>query len=284
MPFSPLRLQVPESLRHAVEAALTASAFGPFVVSGADAGEADALFVDASACADKPAARAANPAVIVVLPPGAADPAMLGWLQQGAADVIGADDLLAGSFGQRLRVAIERHRLDRDAHQAYATDLGTGLPHRQQLVEHMSHLMALREREPAPMAVLVLRIEGFETTVARFGREAANVLRRKLAVRLRAGVRASDVVASLDETSFAVLLAALLAPADAERVGTKLVSALQLPFKISGQDIPVAVALGLARHPEDGAQPDALLSRAAGLAAAATAQGRGRPGTAANDD
>ena len=36
-----------------------------------------------------------------------------------------------------------------DARKAYATDLETGLPHQQQLIEHMSHLLALREREPA---------------------------------------------------------------------------------------------------------------------------------------
>ena len=53
------------------------------------------------------------------------------------------------------------------------------------------------------MAVLVLRVEGLETITARFGREAANVLRRKLAVRLRAGVRANDVVASLGDDSYA---------------------------------------------------------------------------------
>ncbi|HQN39231.1 MAG TPA: diguanylate cyclase, partial [Thermoanaerobaculia bacterium] len=91
-------------------------------------------------------------------------------------------------------------------------------------------LIALRERQPAPMAVLVLRIEGFESVSARFGREAANVLRRKLAVRLRAGVRASDVVASLGDDSYAVLLAALLAPGAAAHVGAKLLTVLRAPF------------------------------------------------------
>ena len=52
----------------------------------------------------------------------------------------------------------------------------------------------------------------------RLGREAANVLRRKLGVRLRAGVRASDVVASLGDDGFAVLLGSILSPADAHRV------------------------------------------------------------------
>ena len=76
--------------------------------------------------------------------------------------------------------------MERAARKAYATDLQTGLPNRQQLIEHMSQLLALRGREPAPMALLVLRVEGFATTEARLGRESANVLRRKVAVRLEA--------------------------------------------------------------------------------------------------
>jgi diguanylate cyclase (GGDEF)-like protein len=177
---------------------------------------------------------------------------------------------------------VERRRIDRQARQAYATDLATGLPHRQQLVEHMSHLIALRERQPAPMAVLVLRIEGVELAGARLGREAANVLRRKIAVRLRAGVRASDVVAALGDDSYAVLLAALLAPGDASHVGAKLLTALRAPFQIAGQEVMVATALGIALYLQDGAQPEALLARASALAASAHAEGR-HSVAAAND-
>ena len=152
--------------------------------------------------------------------------------------------------------------------------------------------LALREREPAPMALLVLRIEGLATTRARLGEPAAQVLRRKIAVRLRAGVRASDIVAALDDDCYAVLLGAMLAAADAARVGAKLQLAMLEPFKIAGADVAVATAVGIAQYPDDGNQPDALLRRAVGLATSAQAQGRaghanagagGVPG-AANDE
>ena len=216
------------------------------------------------------------------------------WLKLGAHDVLTTDECTASVLPRRIRIAIERQRVEREARTAYATDLGTGLPHEQQLVEHMSHLLALREREPSPMALLVLRIEGLATTQARLGVEAANVLRRKLAVRLRAGVRASDVVASLGDDSFSVLLAAMLAASDAQRVGAKLLASLMVPFKVAGQDVVVAAALGIAQYPEDGNQPQALLQRAVGLANSSPAQGRagfanfteigGSAPAAANDD
>ena len=188
----------------------------------------------------------------------------------------------AAANGRAIRLAVQRKRLERAARKAYATDLGTGLPNHAQLLEHMSHLLALREREPAPMALLVLRVEGLSATSLALGSEAAQVLRRKLAVRLRAGLRASDVVAALGNDAFAVLLAWIDAPADAKRVADKLVLALQQPFKVAGQPQAVSVALGLSRYPEHGRQADDLLRRALGQAGAAAA-GDSRT-TAANDE
>lgn len=284
--------------------ALQSSAFGPFelrTLPGQADGPAEqsaALIVAAATSEDashrpvQPADARADTAVLVVVE--SLDPAVvLDWLRRGAQDVLLADELDAPSLPLRVRAAIERQRTAREARTAYATDLETGLPHRQQLIEHMSQLIALREREPAPMALVVLRIEGLATTAARLGREASNVLRRKLGVRLRAGVRASDVVAALDDDSFAVLLGSLLAPTDAARVGEKLLKALMEPLRVAGHDVAVASALGIAQYPQDGAQPDTLLRRASGLAAAAAAQGRaglsnfdeaGGPPAAANDD
>ena len=125
---------------------------------------------------------------------------------------------------------------------AYSTDPGTGLPHRQQLVEHLSQLLALREREPSPMAVLALRIDVAGGGDAASAAADATLLRRKVGVRLRAGVRASDVVAAVDDEAFAVLLGSILAPADADRVAAKLVAALVAPFRVGGGERSLAVA------------------------------------------
>ncbi len=285
-------------------AALAASEFGPFAVEMCADRDAilarlahaacDALVLDDGSDAIDIAAEVSREIAILVVSPDLAPARVLAWLDRGVQDVLLAAEVDAAALPQRLRAAIERKRLEHDARTAYATDLDTGLPHQQQLIEHMSQLLALREREPAPMAVLALRIEGLATTQARFGREAANVLRRKVGVRLRAGVRASDVVAALADDSFAVLLGSILTPDDAQRVGAKLLKSLLSPWRVAGQDVTVSAALGIGQYPQDGAQPDALLRRAVGLAAAAQAQGRAgfsnfgaagaAPVTAANDE
>jgi GGDEF domain-containing protein len=208
------------------------------------------------------AARAALVAVVTL--PDAEH--ALGWLRRGADDVLAPEELAGAAGWRRLRFAIERRRRLEGRQPAYATDPATGLPHRQQLVEHLSHLLALREREPAPMAVLALRVEA--PVVAEAADDIA-LLRRKIAVRLRGAVRASDVVASVDDDSFVVLLGAVLSPADAARVADKLAGALVAPYKIGVTELAVAVAVGIAHYPQDGNQADRLLRRALALAAVA---------------
>ena len=266
--------------------ALSRSPFGPFelhpcttpeqLTSLLIAHHCDALILTVGVSAELEAAAvdAGTDIAMLVVVAGLDVPAIVDWQERGAQDVLLRAELDSPTLGARVRGAIRRKHQQREVRHAYSTDLETGLPHQQQFIEHVSQLLALREREPAPMAVLVLRVEGLATTEARLGRDSANSLRRKIGVRLRAEVRASDVVAALGGDNYAVLLGSILSPEDAPRVGAKLTKALMKPFKVAGQQVAITSALGIAQYPQDAAQPDALLRRAVGLAASATAPGR----------
>lgn len=221
---------------------------------------------------------------VLVLTPACPQAAALELMQRGVQDIVQQTQWGQHGLARSLRWAIERHRLDRQARKAYATDLETGLPNRGQLLEHINHLLALRQREPSPMALLVLRLAGLSTVRERLGREGANVLRRRLAVRLRAGVRASDVVASLGTDVFGVLLASTEKPADAEHVAHKLLQALHKPISVTGQHLLVAATVGVGLYPEQAQDADGLL-RLATMAATRPhlANSIGRR-AAANDD
>lgn len=283
---------------------LWGSAYGPFVVQRcatlAEAAEQlrmqpqDAVVIemrDPSSLLVWPALSQAvlDAAVVVVTPePDVAVATRL--LQLGVQDVLAPVD--ASTLGRVLRLAIERKQLDQTARKAYATDLSTGLPNHMQLLEHMTHLVALRAREPAPMALIVLRIEGLAAMAVILGAESTNVLRRKVAVRLRSGLRASDVVASIGADTFAVLLAWIEASDDGDRVMAKLAQSLTQAFNVSGRECHVTVAAGLALFPSQAADAESLMRRALGQAASVAPMGslgmahaadRG-PGAAANDE
>lgn len=231
-------------------------------------------------------------AVVVLVTGGGAELAtIVNLLRAGVQDVVAPDDDIV--VARALRHAIERKRLERATRNAYATDLATGLPHQAQLLEHMNHLLALRERAPAPMVLIVLHLLGFGATVARIGDEAAKVLRRKVAVRLRGGLRASDVVASLGPDAFGILLGHVEALGHGERVVAKLARSMQQPFQVAGEPCAVAVTLGMALYPDHGKDAGSLLQRATAQAMslasdgpagfAARVESRG-PAPAANDD
>lgn len=285
---------------------LTDSPFGPFAVSPcASLAEAaarlraavpDAMLIEVRDAAELlawPALSHAvlDTAVVVAAPVTPATPEIaVQLLQLGVQDLLPAID--PATVARALRLGRERKRIEQAARKAYATDLSTGLPNHTQLQEHMSHLLALREREPAPMALIVLRIDGLARTGEMLGAEAANVLRRKAAVRLRAALRASDVVASIGADAFAVLLAWIDSPQDGDRVTAKLAQSLAKPFSVAGRQQTLAVSAGLASYPEHGKDAEALLRRALGQAASVATVGtaglasrvdRG-PSAAANDD
>ncbi len=285
----------------AVPAVSAASAFGPFelyVCDGLDdasqhlaAERFDAVLVaartaDARRLLTWPALSQATsePALLVLTvdEPGAELATLL--IRQGAQDVLPLSIDPVDALPRAIRLSVERKVQDRLARKAYAMDLTTGLPNQGQLLEHLSQLIALREREPAPMALLALRLEGLGDVDARLGSEPARVMRRKIAVRLRAGLRASDVVASLGGDAFAVLLPRFHDVRDAEHVAVKLASALRAPFMIAGQQVGLAAAYGVAHYPGDGNDAAELLRRAMGLAASApAARAAGARSAAAND-
>jgi len=113
----------------------------------------------------------------------------------------------------------------------------------------------------------VLRIQGVPQAVTHLGGEAANVLRRKVAVRLRGGLRASDVVASLGTDLFAVMLGRVDMVADGEGVAAKLLRALEQPFVLAGRNCSLAAVAGLASYPVHGKEAKVLLQRATAQAA-----------------
>jgi diguanylate cyclase (GGDEF)-like protein len=240
-----------------------------------------------------PALSQAVQGAAVVLATERPEPALAtSLIELGLQDVLALAEVSTPGGARALHLALLRAGIERESRNARVTDLDTGLPNQTQLMEHMNHLLALREREPAPMALLVVRVEGLATARAALGEAAASALRRKLAVRLRASLRASDVVATVGGDAFAALLAWIDAPVAAERVAAKLVQAMTVPLRIGTSETAVAVSIGIAHCPDHGKDAQALLQRAFAQAAGGAALGRAGfsnavergPASAANDE
>jgi diguanylate cyclase (GGDEF)-like protein len=272
------------------------SRWGPFTI--VDAGDvaaaarrlaqapADALLWAASPAAaqaalgpEGPLAGVARRLAVVIVAPGGLDDdddatdRARSLVELGVQDVLPSGSATPPAVARTIGLALQRQQRDARLRASHQTDLATGLPTHAQLLEHMTHLLALREREPAPMALIVLQVDGLAPAVGRAGSEAMAVLRRKVAVRLRAALRASDVVASIGDDRFAVLLAWMDAPDAGPRVAAKLCASLRQPFQIGGHAQRVTVHAGLAAYPGQGRDADSLMARALAQASSSATTG-----------
>jgi GGDEF domain-containing protein len=287
---------------------LAASPWGPFDVRPCASlevaaerlahGGCDALLLclpprDVERVATWPALSQAVLDTAVVVVTERPDPALATLLlARGVQDLLDGARSDAEDVARALHLALGRRRLERDARGAGATDLSTGLPDQVQLLEHVNHLLALREREPAPMALLVVRVEGLAGEETGPEDTTAAALRRKLAVRLRASLRASDVVASVGRDAFAVLLARLGEPDAGAGVAAKLARTMARPLRVGGHDWSVALRIGVAQYPAHGRDAQSLLRRAFAQAVGSVVAAdagfarlvEGARGAAANDE
>ena len=129
-------------------------------------------------------------------------------------------------FGERLRIAVDRHRVHR-----------------------------------RPFALVIVDLDDFKAINDRYGHTAGDLVLQAVGQRLRACVRATDTVARLGGDEFAVLLDAPSLPPGG--IGHRILAAFRHAFVIEGWRLMVGASLGVV---EPGEEPqltaDLVLHRA----------------------
>ncbi|ADV68829.1 EAL domain-containing protein [Deinococcus maricopensis] len=139
----------------------------------------------------------------------------------------------------------QQHLAHRATHDAL-----TGLANRAHF--HAEVERALAERGESAIAVLFIDLDRFKHINDTLGHDVGDELLREVARRLRANVRAADLVARMGGDEFTLLLRDLHDERDAERVARKLLTALTGAFELRGQRLFVTASIGVALAPRDG--------------------------------
>ena len=123
---------------------------------------------------------------------------------------------------------------------------------------------ALQDDAPsAPaLAVLYLDLDGFKHINDRHGHDTGDELLRIVAQRLKAAVRAEDMVGRLGGDEFACLLASDIGHAQIAQRAGKLFDAVAAPLQVGTQEFRVRPSIGIAVCPTDGRTATELLKRA----------------------
>lgn len=164
----------------------------------------------------------------------------------------------------------DRKRYEAHIHQLAFYDPLTELPNRRLLGDRLQQSLLARARTGQFTAVLMLDIDRFKWLNDTHGHAAGDQLLKMLARRLRELVRPYDTVARLGGDEFVVLLEQLGADpnhalATAQRVGGKILEAMNEPYTLSVGTVHHSVSIGVVLSVDGGSTVDGML-RAADVA------------------
>lgn len=154
-------------------------------------------------------------------------------------------------------------------------DALTGLPNRVLLFDRMSHLIALSSRESRKFALLYMDLDRFKAVNDQYGHSVGDRLLIQVASRLKGCIRDSDTVARVGGDEFVALCPEVGTKEALSVVAQKIVQSLQTPFEVNGLVVSIGVSIGISFFPDDGLDPDKLLTLADGAMYSVKEAGRG---------
>ena len=138
----------------------------------------------------------------------------------------------------------------------------TSLPNTVLLNDRLEAALARSRRTRTRVAVMFLDLDHFKDVNDTLGHRVGDALLRELARRVRGTLRQSDLLARISGDEFVVVLEDVTDDYAPEHVARKILEEVRRPFLLDGNEIHMSCSLGLALHPEDGADAETLLKNA----------------------
>jgi diguanylate cyclase (GGDEF)-like protein/PAS domain S-box-containing protein len=182
--------------------------------------------------------------------------------------------------GERLVVDVARDITERREAEsairrlAYMDHL-TGLPNRVLLYDRANQALARVCRSGEHQALLFLDLDNLKRVNDTSGHAAGDELLRQVGERLASTFRGEDTVARIGGDEFVVFVRVADA-AEAEIVAGRVISLLNQPFVVGGDEIYSSVSVGMAIAPDHGTDLDGLIAKADAAMYVAKEQGRDR--------
>ncbi|MEX5718749.1 putative bifunctional diguanylate cyclase/phosphodiesterase [Geodermatophilus maliterrae] len=193
------------------------------------------------------------------------------------------DQPLPGPLGEVVHASIQqivtsvRQREELQfalAHRATHDPL-TELPNRAQALTLVTSALHRARRSGEMTGLLFVDLDGFKAVNDSRGHAAGDAVLREVARRMRAAVRAGDVVCRLGGDEFVVLVEPVETERDLMDLAERLVAAVGEPVDVGGL-VQVGASIGVAVSRDGGADADALFAEAGTAAERAKRHGRGR--------
>ncbi|MCV6627955.1 MAG: EAL domain-containing protein, partial [Cellvibrionaceae bacterium] len=138
----------------------------------------------------------------------------------------------------------------------------TGLANRYRLEKEIKRHQRSHNRYGTAFALLFLDLDNFKRINDSLGHKAGDELLSIVSKRLKACVRAADVVGRLGGDEFCIVIDNLKAEAEAQKVAQHILNTLIMPIHLRGTEINISASIGIAVAPQDGLTSSELLQNA----------------------
>ncbi len=194
------------------------------------------------------------------------------WMSCVAAPLPGEQGEVIGQLAIARDITERKLSADRIEHLA-TRDALTDLPNRTLLNDRLQQVLATAHRDGKSLAVMFIDLDRFKNINDTLGHHAGDALLRETALRLTMCLRENDTVARQGGDEFIVLLPESDGPA-AALVARKILDTITQPVHFDGHELVVQASIGIAIHPENGAEASTLLRNADAAMYYAKALGR----------
>jgi diguanylate cyclase (GGDEF)-like protein/PAS domain S-box-containing protein len=173
------------------------------------------------------------------------------------------DDLsLVREVAERTRMALRTFELRRgteaEMRRLAHHDMLTGLPNRLLLAERLEQAIACSGVADRPLSVLYVDLDRFKHVNDLFGHSLGDKLLIAVARRLMTILGPADTLARIGGDEFAIVLPRSTG-SQAVAMAEQVVSVLEGPFDVGGQQLEVTASIGIACTPGGGTSGDSLL-------------------------
>lgn len=192
---------------------------------------------------------------------------------------LGADDYLTKPFSSDELIEAVRARLEKQATitQPYLDDMQqavddmsnvaycdplTQLPNRILLHRWISATLKTVQDQQQLMALLCLNLDNFSSINSTLGYATGDLLLQAVADRVNDCVGGQSLVTRLCGDEFCLLLVGSFAKQDVAEFARKILDAIAQPYSLGEQTVDIQASIGIAVYPDDGSDPDKLLTNA----------------------
>lgn len=156
----------------------------------------------------------------------------------------------------------ERNKRDEQIRHMAQHDALTDLPNRSLMMERLNQQLELSVREPRPLGVLFLDLDGFKAVNDQLGHDTGDLVLKTVAQRLKGLLRTTDTVARLGGDEFVILLHHPEGYEAIIQIAERVIAVINSPIVAGERVAKVGTSIGIAVHPEHGTNADRLLMRA----------------------